>query len=117
MQNALICMVAAQPEVDSVAGLIGGSCVKDSVTLLAKRDLPRPGGRDNRIPAIFRRVRVWPWRYCGQVTDAGCQPPAVESPPVGTSGSRAAASPEDLAVTAERCAAQLLCGDPAGTSW
>jgi hypothetical protein len=35
---------------------------------------------------------------------------------VGNSGSRAAASPEDLAVTAERCAAQLLCGDPAGSA-
>ena len=45
-----------------------------------------------------------------------CQPPAVESPPVSTSQSRAAASPDDLAVTAERCAAQLLRGDPAGSA-
>ena len=33
---------------------------------------------------------------------------------MSTSESRATASPEDLAVTAERCAAQLLRGDPAG---
>ena len=32
---------------------------------------------------------------------------------MGTSESRATASPDDLAVTAERCAAQLLCGDQA----
>ena len=32
------------------------------------------------------------------------------------SGSRAAAGPDDQAVTAERCAAQLLCGDPAGSA-
>jgi hypothetical protein len=35
---------------------------------------------------------------------------------VNTSESRATASPEDLAVTAERCAAQLLRGDPAGSA-
>jgi len=35
---------------------------------------------------------------------------------VSTSGSRAAASADDQAVTAERCAAQLLCGDPAGSA-
>ena len=35
---------------------------------------------------------------------------------MGTSESRATASPEDLAVTAERCAAQLLGGDPAGSA-
>ena len=58
-----------------------------------------------------------PARRCsGQVTDAGCQPPAVESPPVSTSESQAAASPDDQAVTAERCAAQLLRGDPAGSA-
>jgi winged helix DNA-binding protein len=34
---------------------------------------------------------------------------------VSTSQSRAAASPDDEAVTAERCAAQLLRGDPAGS--
>jgi DNA glycosylase AlkZ-like len=32
---------------------------------------------------------------------------------VSTSGSTASASADELAVTAERCAAQLLCGDPA----
>jgi Winged helix DNA-binding domain len=54
---------------------------------------------------------------CGeQVADAACRPLAVESPPVGTSASRAAASPDDLAVTAERCAAQLLGGEPAGSA-
>lgn len=42
--------------------------------------------------------------------------PAVESPPVSTSESRAAVSPDDLAVTAERCAAQLLRGDAAGSA-
>src|SRR5690349_14605245 len=56
------------------------------------------------------------WRCSGRVTDTGCQPPAVKSPPVSTSQSRAAASPDDQAVTAERCAAQLLRGDPAGTA-
>ena len=35
---------------------------------------------------------------------------------MGTSESRATASPEDLAVTAERCAAQLLRGDPASSA-
>jgi hypothetical protein len=35
---------------------------------------------------------------------------------VSTSGSPAAASADDRAVTAERCAAQLLCGDPAGSA-
>ena len=35
---------------------------------------------------------------------------------MSTSESRAAASPDDQAVTAERCAAQLLCGDPAGSA-
>ena len=35
---------------------------------------------------------------------------------MSNSGSWAAASPDDLAVTAERCAAQLLCGDPAGSA-
>jgi hypothetical protein len=35
---------------------------------------------------------------------------------VSTSESRAAASPDDQAVTAERCAAQLLCGGPAGSA-
>jgi hypothetical protein len=35
---------------------------------------------------------------------------------VNISESRATASPEDLAVTAERCAAQLLRGDPAGSA-
>ena len=54
--------------------------------------------------------------FLGQVRDTGCPRPAVESPPVSTSESRATASPEDLAVTAERCAAQLLGGDPAGSA-
>jgi hypothetical protein len=35
---------------------------------------------------------------------------------VSTSGSPAGASADDQAVTAERCAAQLLCGDPAGSA-
>ena len=35
---------------------------------------------------------------------------------MSTSESRATASPDDLAVTAERCAAQLLRGDPAGSA-
>jgi hypothetical protein len=38
----------------------------------------------------------------------------VQSHPVSTSGFPAAASADDRAVTAERCAAQLLCGDRAG---
>src|SRR6202012_4653326 len=40
----------------------------------------------------------------------------VESRPVSTSASPAAASADELAGTAERCAAQLLCGDPAGSA-
>jgi hypothetical protein len=35
---------------------------------------------------------------------------------MSTSGSTATASADELAVTAERCAAQLLCGDPAGSA-
>jgi Winged helix DNA-binding domain len=35
---------------------------------------------------------------------------------VSISGSGAAARPDERAVTAERCAAQLLCGDPAGSA-
>ncbi|MGH3252577.1 MAG: DNA glycosylase AlkZ-like family protein, partial [Trebonia sp.] len=35
---------------------------------------------------------------------------------MSTSASGATANPGDLAVTAERCAAQLLCGDPAGSA-
>jgi hypothetical protein len=52
----------------------------------------------------------------GQVRDTGCPRPAVESPPVSTSESRPTASPQDLAVTAERCAAQLLYGDQAASA-
>src|ERR1700761_1093948 len=37
----------------------------------------------------------------------------IESPPVSRSQTEATARPDDLAVTAQRCAAQLLCGDPA----
>ena len=40
----------------------------------------------------------------------------AHSSPVSTPESRAAASPDDLAVTAERCAAQLLRGDAAGNA-
>jgi hypothetical protein len=54
--------------------------------------------------------------FLEQVRDTGCPRPAVESPPVSTSESRETASPEDLAVTAERCAAQLLHGDPAASA-
>ena len=35
---------------------------------------------------------------------------------MSTSGSTVTASADELAVTAERCAAQLLCGDPAGSA-
>jgi hypothetical protein len=40
---------------------------------------------------------------------------AVQSPLVSTSVSRAAGSADEQAVTAERCAAQLLCGAPAAS--
>ncbi len=40
----------------------------------------------------------------------------VELPLVSPSEPQAAARPDDLAVTAERCAAQLLYGDPAGSA-
>ena len=43
----------------------------------------------------------------------GCRTRAVESPTVSTSVSRVGAGPGEQAVTAERCAAQLLCGEPA----
>ena len=94
---------------------IGGSRVKDSETLVTKGDLPRPGGRNSRIPAIFAEHRPSPALLR---TGNGYRLPAsgVESPPVSTSQSRAAASADDQAVTAERCAAQLLCGDPAGSA-
>jgi hypothetical protein len=38
----------------------GGSRVKNSETLLTKGDLPRPGGRNSRIPAIFAEHRPGP---------------------------------------------------------
>jgi len=49
------------------------------------------------------------------VADGG--PPAwrVQSQPVSTSRFPAAASVDNRVVTAERCAAQLLCGDRAGS--
>jgi hypothetical protein len=50
------------------------------------------------------------------VADLGFRPLAVESPPVSLSESPAAASPHDLAVTAQRCAAQLLGGNRAGSA-
>jgi hypothetical protein len=40
----------------------------------------------------------------------------VGSPPVDTSQAREAADPGTAALTARRCAAQLLCGDPAGSA-
>ena len=49
------------------------------------------------------------------MADDGRRPWRVQSLPVSTSGIPAAASADDRAVTAERCAAQLLCGDRAGS--
>ena len=49
------------------------------------------------------------------MADDGHRPWRVQSQPVSTSGIPAAASADDRAVTAERCAAQLLCGDRAGS--
>src|SRR5690242_1949137 len=46
----------------------------------------------------------------------GCRTRAVESPTVRTSVSPAGADPGEQAVTAERCVAQLLCGEPARTA-
>ncbi len=94
---------------------IGGSRVKDSEKLVTKGDLPRQSGRNSRIPAIFAEHRPSPALLR---TGNGYRLPAsgVESPPVSTSQSRSAASADDQAVTAERCAAQLLCGDPAGSA-
>jgi len=43
------------------------------------------------------------------------RPRRVQSQPVSTSRFPAAASADDRVVTAERCAAQLLCGDRAGS--
>jgi Winged helix DNA-binding domain len=51
--------------------------------------------------------------YAGRVTDDRHSACGVESPLVSPSQPRTAAGPDDLGVTAERCAAQLLCGDPA----
>jgi hypothetical protein len=71
--------------------------------------------QNNRIPAIFAgQVRADV--TCGQVTDLGFRAPAVESLLVSLSEFPAAVSPHDLAVTAERCAAQLLGGNPAGSA-
>jgi len=39
---------------------IGGSRVKDSETFVTKGDLPRPGGRNSRIPALFAGHRPSP---------------------------------------------------------
>ena len=85
--------------------------------MLTKRYRPRlaAGTAGFRYPALFARHRFGP-RYSGQVAGTSCQPPAVESLPVSLSQSRAAANPADLAVTAERCAAQLLGGDPAASA-
>ena len=49
------------------------------------------------------------------MADDGRRAWRVQSQPVSTSGIPAAASADDRAVTAERCAAQLLCGDRAGS--
>jgi Winged helix DNA-binding domain len=49
------------------------------------------------------------------MADDGRRPWRVQSQPVSTSGIPVAASADDRAVTAERCAAQLLCGDRAGS--
>jgi len=49
------------------------------------------------------------------MADDGRRPWRVQSQPVSTSGIPAAASADDRAVTAERCAAQLLGGDRAGS--
>jgi hypothetical protein len=49
------------------------------------------------------------------MADDGSRPWRVQSQPVSTSGIPAATSADDRAVTAERCAAQLLCGDRAGS--
>ena len=46
----------------------------------------------------------------------GRRPRRVQSQPVSTSRFPAAASADDRVVTAERCAAQLLCGDRAGSA-
>ena len=70
---------------------------------------------DERPQAKSTR-HVCPGGYAGHVTDPGFPPPGVESPPVSPSESQAAARPDDLAVTAQRCAAQLLGGDPAGSA-
>ena len=50
------------------------------------------------------------------MADDGGRPRRVQSPPVSTSRFPAAASADDRVVTAERCAAQLLCGDRAGSA-
>ena len=63
--------------------------------------LPRPQ------PGALQRLRGDDRRRPGR---------AVESAPVSTSASRTAESPGDQAVTAERCAAQLLCGDAAASA-
>jgi Winged helix DNA-binding domain len=74
------------------------------------------GSQDNRIAAVFAVVAGQARAKSGVVMDTGFQPVAVESPPVRLSESWAAARPDDLAVTAERCTAQLLGVDPAGSA-
>ncbi len=92
---------------------IGGSRVKDSEKLVTKGDLTRQSGRNSRIPAIFAEHRPSPALLR---TGNGYRLPAsgVESPPVSTSQSRSAASADDQAVTAERCAAQTAPWRPGG---
>ena len=59
-QNARIWTLRSLIDIDPTPAPNGGSRVKNSETLLTKRDLPRPGGRNNRIPAIFAGHRSGP---------------------------------------------------------
>ena len=100
-----------------------GSRFKGTEALLTECDLDEAagrfidGGQNNRIPGrLHPGSSRGPGVYAGQVTDTRLPARRVESPPVSPSESQAAARPDDLAVTAGRCAAQLLGGDPAGSA-
>jgi hypothetical protein len=59
-QDHLICARTVDIGPTVATTQIGGSRVKNSETRLTKGDLPRPGGRNSRIPAIFARHRPGP---------------------------------------------------------
>ena len=94
--------------------------MKDGETSVAEADFPTVagwlsvGGQDGRGQRSWRGGGPV-WRGSERVAGDGRRRWKVQSQPVSTSGFPAATSADDRMVTAERCAAQLLCGDRAGS--